>query len=78
VDKYGNDVVSYQYRLTNINATHTLVITSTVAITDTLYIKLNGTWTQISKVYKKVNGSWVEQSLSYLSDNNIQNLRRMS
>ena len=28
------------------------------------YVKINGTWTQFSKIYKKVNGSWVEQSSS--------------
>ncbi len=78
VDKYNNPVVSYRYKINAVNAAHTLVVTSAAAATDALYIKLNGTWTQISKVYKKINGSWVEQSLSYLSDNNIQNLRRMS
>lgn len=30
--------------------------------TETVYIKLNGTWTTASKVYKKVGGSWQEQS----------------
>ena len=29
-----------------------------------MFVKLNGTWTQFSKVYKKVNGSWVEQASS--------------
>lgn len=29
-----------------------------------MFVKINGTWTQFSKVYKKVNGSWVEQSSS--------------
>jgi hypothetical protein len=71
VDKYNNPVVSYRYKINAVNAAHTLVVTSAAAATDALYIKLNGTWTQISKVYKKINGSWVEQSLSYLSDNNI-------
>ena len=28
------------------------------------FVKINGTWTQYSKIYKKVNGSWVEQSSS--------------
>ena len=28
------------------------------------FVKINGTWTQFSKIYKKVNGSWVEQSSS--------------
>lgn len=29
-----------------------------------MFVKINGTWTQFSKVYKKVNGSWVEQASS--------------
>ena len=29
---------------------------------DALYVKLNGSWTEVTKAYKKVNGSWVEQS----------------
>ena len=79
VDKYNNPVVSYRYKINAVNATHTIVVTSAAATPpDALYIKLNNTWTQISKVYKKVNGTWVEQSLSYLSSNNVQNLRRMS
>ena len=78
VDKYGNPAVSYKYKINAVNAAHTLVVTSAAVASDALYIKLNNTWTQISKVYKKVNGAWVEQSLSYLSSNNVQNLRRMS
>lgn len=78
VDKYGNPAVSYKYKINAVNAAHTLVVTSAAVASDALYIKLNNTWTQISKVYKKVNGAWVEQSLSYLSNNNVQNLRRMS
>lgn len=27
-----------------------------------LYVKINGAWTEYSKVYKKINGSWVEQA----------------
>ena len=29
---------------------------------DALYVKLSGSWTEVTKAYKKVNGSWVEQS----------------
>lgn len=42
--------------------------------------KVNGTWTQFSKVYKKVNGIWVEQPSSTwatLFDTNI-NYRKMN
>ena len=78
-DKYGNPAVSYSYKINSVSAAHTLVITCTTAVnTDTLYIKLNGSWQAISKVYVKTNGSWVQQSLSYLSDNSITNLRQIS
>lgn len=77
-DKDNNEVISYQYRINNINATHTLIVTSTEVNHDALYLKVNGTWKRITKVYKKVNGTWVEQALSYLSDNNVQNLKQGS
>lgn len=30
--------------------------------TNTLYLKYNGAWVEVSAAYKKVNGSWVQQS----------------
>ena len=43
------------------------------------YVKINGTWTQFSKIYKKVNSSWVEQSSSTWSTlfNTNTNYRKM-
>ena len=61
-DKYGNTIANYIYKLTNIIAEHTLVISCIAGAK--IYLKLNGTWTQYSKVYKKINDSWVEQDLS--------------
>lgn len=45
-----------EYRLTNVMAAHTIVI-STSGDTSKLYLKLNGTWTEC-QLYKKTNGSW--------------------
>ena len=59
-DKYGNTVVNYIYRLTNINAAHTIAVVSTPASTAKIFVKVNGTWTQFNTAWKKVNGSWVE------------------
>ena len=28
-----------------------------------MYVKLNGTWRQVSKAYRKVSGNWTEVSL---------------
>lgn len=64
-DRYGNTIVNYIYKLTNITAAHTLTIScSSGGEQSKVYIKINGTWTQFSKIYKKVNGSWVEQDNS--------------
>lgn len=59
---YESDGVIYVYTLTNVSADHTIVVAASAAAQDTLYIKINGTWTAASAVYKKVNGSWVEQT----------------
>lgn len=63
-DKYGNTVVNYTYKLTNITAAHTLVISCSSGTGPTIYIKINDAWVQCSKVFVKTNGSWVEQSSS--------------
>jgi len=73
-DKNKNTIVSYMYRLTNITATHNLVITCETS--NTLYIKQNGEWITVSHIYKKVDGRWVEQDITYLSDNNLKYLRQ--
>lgn len=62
----------YTYTLSNITAAHTIVVTAPAAAHDTLYLKVNGTWKEVSAVYKKVNGSWVEQTdLSSLFESGI-------
>ena len=64
-DKYGNTIVNYIYKLTNITAAHTLTVScSSGGEQSKVYIKINGTWTQFSKIYKKINGSWIEQNNS--------------
>lgn len=55
--------VYYGYDITNISANHIIVVTGGGS-QPKFFVKLNGTWTQFSKIYKKVNGSWVEQSSS--------------
>ena len=51
---------SYSYEIDG-DATIAVVIGGS-AETDTLYIKVNGSYVAVSAVYKKVNGSWVAQS----------------
>lgn len=50
----------YGYDITNITADHVIVVTASAE--PKLYVKLNGTWKEVSKAYKKVNGTWIEQS----------------
>ena len=58
----------YGYDITNISADHTIVVTISGG-QDTAYIKVNGSWVEVSEVYKKINGSWVKQtSLSNVFD----------
>lgn len=58
---YSQSVTFYTYTISNIQADHAIVVTSSGS-QPALYVKINGTWTQAQTVYKKVNGSWVQQS----------------
>lgn len=72
VDKNNNAVVSYSYSLSNIQATHNLVITCVPS--NILYIKQNGSWIEVTHVYLKIDGRWVEQDITYFTDNNITSI----
>jgi hypothetical protein len=62
VEKDGSTItyVNYIYNLSNISATHNLVISS--AGNYTIYLKVNGSWITASKIYKKIDDRWQEQS----------------
>ena len=60
---YNSSVTYYTYTINNVTADHTIVVTQSGS-GPKFYVKINGTWTQVSKIYKKVNGSWVEQTSS--------------
>ena len=57
----GSGADHYTYTFT-VSGDSTIAVTIGSVKTDTLHIKVNGTWKPVSKAYKKVNGSWVEQS----------------
>ena len=63
----------WSYTLSNITTNHTIVVS--LPASDVLYIKLNGSWVEISEtsvVYKKINDSWVEQTdLTSVFDSNV-------
>lgn len=52
----------YTYTYTVSGDATIAVIISGSGETSKLYVKLNGTWTEVQTAYKKINGSWVEQS----------------
>jgi len=76
VDRNGNPVVSYSYKLSAIHATHNLIVYTVAGGTEHFYEKENNMWVEVIKIYEKRNGSWVEVPLNYLSTNNINNLVR--
>ena len=51
----------YGYDITNIQADHVIVVSSSGS-QPTIYYKNNGAWVAATAVYKKVSGSWVLQS----------------
>lgn len=54
--------VYYGYDITNITADHVIVVTSSASGPE-MYVKLNGSWVQVSKAYRKVSGGWQEVAL---------------
>ena len=50
------------YDIENIAADHAIVVTAS-ATGPTLYVKLNGSWVQVSRAYVKQGGAWVQTSL---------------
>lgn len=77
IDENDNPIKNCIYKLFNVDANHNIEI-STVVAGSTLYLKVNGSFVQMSKVYQKVNGSWVEVSdpASVLNPNKIYILRQ--
>ena len=77
----GGSISHYTYKYeVNGNATIAVTIGGGGGSQPKFYVKINGTWTQVSKIYKKVNGSWVEQTSSTWStlfDTNT-NYRKMN
>lgn len=57
----GSGLDHYTYTFTVTSDTMVAVVIGG-ASSPKFYVKLNGTWTLVSKVYEKVNGAWVERS----------------
>lgn len=69
-DGQTTTTVNYIYKLSNVRAGHTLVVSSTT--TSTSFIKKNGAWVAVS-TYVKLDGRWtaVADLTPYLDSNNI-------
>lgn len=58
----GSGIDHYTYTFT-VSGNSTIAVTiGSSGRTDTVYLKVNGSWVAVSKVYKKVSGAWVQQS----------------
>lgn len=62
VEKDGDTItyVNYIYALSNISATHNLVVTCVSGTT--IYLKINDNWETVTKVYKNIDDRWQEVS----------------
>lgn len=70
-------VVNYIYKLTNVQATHSLVVETTKQIIPQS-IKLNGSWIR-ANFFAKVNGAWLQLSLTDIySHNGVKWIRSSS
>ena len=71
VTKNGNTytVVNFIYTLTNIQATHNIVVICTAS--ESLHLKVNNSWVRVSKIYKKINNVWTEVTLDSLTEPSV-------
>ena len=62
IEKDGTTVtyVNYIYHLSNISATHNLIVNCISG--STVYLKVNGSWVAVNKIYKKIDDRWQEQT----------------
>ena len=59
VNKNNEPIVNYTYTIDAVTATHNITVSCDTG--GHIFIKVNNTWREYSKVFKKVNGTWVEQ-----------------
>lgn len=66
-----NTTSNYYVRIYGVDITVTYEVPDTIP----LQIKQNNVWTPVEHLYLKQNGSWIEQTLTYINDNNIVNIK---
>jgi len=64
-------VSGYVYTITNVAADHSIAFSSGGAQPE-LYVKLNGSWVQVSTAYRKVNGSWTQVAVDQAFESGVK------
>lgn len=59
-------VINYIYTISNIQATHNIVVSCFGG--ESLYIKISGTYVKVSKIWKKIDDEWDEVALNTLTE----------
>lgn len=62
-------VVNYIYKLSNIQATHNIIVYANSS--KSLYVKVNNNWVQATKVFIKKNGTWMKMNSLLVKTNNL-------
>lgn len=57
-------VVNYIYTISNIQATHNIIVSCSAK--ESLYVKISGAYVKVSKIWKKINDEWNEVALNTL------------
>lgn len=61
------------YDITNVRADHAIVVAAVA--TTALYVKLNGSWVQVTTAYRKVSGAWQQVALDQAFDSSNRYVR---
>lgn len=56
------EVDGYVYTITNVTTDHAITVAYT-GVGPEMYVKLNGTWTKVTRAYRKVSGAWTQVAL---------------
>lgn len=59
-------VVNYIYTISNIQATHNIIVSCSA--NESLYIKISGAYVRVSKIWKKANDRWNEVAVNTLTE----------
>lgn len=75
-DKSGNPIVSYHYSIESVTTAHNLIISCEGSTTEHLFVKVSGSYPEVTNLWVKSGGVWSIQAKTYISDNNITKIRK--